>query len=94
MKEIKFGFSHFNLQNTPALAQKIGNLGLICALIGVAILAIPDTFSEDGFQVALPHFAIIIAKGLIGIGSLTKFVTKLFGQIETTINGINSQINK
>lgn len=87
MKKVTFHPKNFSLQNTPELIQKIGNIGLISAIIGVAILAIPDQMSEEGFEVVLPHFAILIAKGLIGIGSATKMLTKMFGVIETTING-------
>lgn len=87
MKKVNFSIKNFSIQNTPALMQKLGNLGLICAIIGVGILAIPDTMSEQGFEFVLPHIVIVIAKGLIGVGSLAKLVTKLFGEIETTING-------
>ena len=87
MKKITFHPKNFALQNTPSFMQKIGNFGLVSALIGVSILAIPDTLSDEGFELILPHIVILIAKGLIGLGSLAKMVTKLFGEIETTLNG-------
>lgn len=87
MKQVKWNFKNFAVQNTPAFIQKIGNIGLIAAGMGTLILAIPDTFIQQGFEFVLPHFLVVISKGLIGIGILAKLVTKFAGEIETTING-------
>lgn len=87
MKKIQFAISHFSLQNTPEIAQKTGNFMLVMAAIGTTILAIPDTLAAQGLVITLPSIVVTIAKGLIGLGILTKMITKCFGEIETTING-------
>lgn len=87
MKEVKFDLSHFSVQNTPVLAQKIGNYCLIAAGIGTTILAIPDTMAAQGLVFVLPNFLVVTAKALVGVGILIKMVTKCFGTIETTANG-------
>ncbi|MES2395825.1 MAG: hypothetical protein V4549_07470 [Bacteroidota bacterium] len=89
MKEVKFDIRNFSLANTPPIMQKIGDLGLVASAIGVAILAVPDTMMKEAdFTIVLPHFAIVTAKALIGLGVLTKIVSKCFGIIVTTINGV------
>lgn len=80
MKEKKFSLSNFSAQNTPDLAQKIGNVALICAAVSISILGFPTLMLEAGFDgVELPLFAVKIAKILAAIGVFGKLITKFFG---------------
>lgn len=78
-----FGIGHFFEQNTPDLAQKIGNIGLLCAALSISILGLPTLMLEAGIEgFILPLFALKIAKVCAAIGVFSKIITKLFGGIE------------
>jgi hypothetical protein len=82
----KFGFSQFVSQNTPLLAQKIGDISLICAALAVSILGFPTMMAEAGFTFVLPLFLLKIAKVLAAIGIFGKIITKMMGK--TTDAGV------
>ena len=79
----KFSLKNFNLQNTPELLQRIGNMGLIAAGIGTLIMGTPATLQAAGLtEIVLPAFVMTIGKVCIAIGVFTKMFTKLFGTDE------------
>lgn len=74
---------NFSLQNTPALAQKIGNLCLLVAAIGTSIVGLPATLQASGIDgFILPEYILTIGKVCIAIGVFSKIFTKLFGTDE------------
>lgn len=76
----KFGFSQFISQNTPILAQKIGDISLIFAALSVSILGFPVMMSEAGFVFVMPVFLLKIAKVSAAIGIFGKVITKMMGK--------------
>lgn len=82
----KIGLSQFVAHNTPLLAQKIGDLSLLCATLAIMIWGIPAMMVEAGFTgFILPVFLVKIAKVCAAIGIFGKFFTKLLGK--TTNDG-------
>lgn len=78
-----FGFSQFGSFNTPILAQKIGDIGLLCSAIGLSIIGIPLMMAEAGFAgFALPLIFTQAAKVLTAIGVFSKVITKLLGKTD------------
>lgn len=75
---------NFSKQNTPELAQKIGNYCLIIAAAGTAIVGLPATLEASGITgFVLPPFILIIGKAFIAIGVFSKIFVKMFGTEET-----------
>ena len=75
-----FNLAHFSLQNTPAMAQKIGNLLLVAAGIGTMIIGLPATLAASGVTgFILPPFLLTIAKICIAAGIFGKIITKMVG---------------
>ena len=74
MANIKFNLKNYSKNNTPSLAQKIGDISLAVGAIGTAILAIPMAT-----PVILPATLISVAGWLMGVGTIGKTVSKCFG---------------
>ena len=81
MKNITFNWKNFSLQNTPAIAQTIGNICLIFALVGGSITFLQTQLPPPH---TLPILLVDISIWATAIGSLGKFITKFLGT--TTIN--------
>lgn len=81
MKEIKIGFglSQFAKQNTPKIAQLIGNASLILA----GIAAIPVVLSTAG--IAVPALIVTVGVYASAGGILVKKISKLFGIVESDV---------
>ncbi len=77
---ITVGAANFGKQNTPQLIEKIGNIALISAGIGTAIVGLPATLATAGLgAITIPAIVLIAGKGCIAIGVFGKLFTKLFG---------------
>lgn len=80
-----FGIKQFGSFNTPILAQKIGDIGLLCSALGLTIIGIPLMMAEAGIEgFVLPLFALQGAKILTAIGVFSKVITKLLGKTTST----------
>ena len=71
----KFNLTNYGKQNTPAWAQKVGDISLACGAVGAAILAIPMAA-----PVVLPVALISAAGWLLGVGTIGKALMKCFGE--------------
>lgn len=79
------GFSQFINNNTPIIAQKIGDISLICASLAISIMGFQYTMVEGGFpDFTLPIFAIKIAKVCAAIGVFGKAFTKFLGVVNNS----------
>lgn len=72
---MNFSLKNFGVQNTPASMQAIGNILLLLAAIGVAILSLPATVPG----IIIPATIMNIANWFIGLGVIGKVITKFFG---------------
>lgn len=70
-----FKFTNYAKQNTPAWAQKVGDISLACGAVGAAILAIPMAA-----PIVLPVALISAAGWLLGVGTIGKALMKCFGE--------------
>jgi len=75
MEDINFGLKNYSKNNTPAWAQKVGDISLACGVAGAALIAIPATL-----PIVLPAALITAASWLLGIGTVGKAIMKLFGE--------------
>lgn len=83
----RFSPKNFGKQNTPPLAQKIGNTLLLSAAIGGAIVMLPT----DNPYLIIPSVLMSIGHWLVAVGSIGKVITKFFGENQTPQdNGIDS----
>ncbi|CAB4219946.1 hypothetical protein UFOVP1624_27 [uncultured Caudovirales phage] len=71
----KFNLSNYAKQNTPAWAQKIGDISLACGAVGAAILAIPMAA-----PIVLPVALVSAAGWLLGVGTIGKAIMKCYGE--------------
>ena len=74
MENTNFHPTNYTKGNTPAWAQKIGDISLACGAVGAAILAIPMAA-----PVVLPVTIISAAGWLLGLGTIGKALMKCFG---------------
>ena len=70
-----FNLSNYAKQNTPAWAQKVGDISLACGAVGAAILAIPMAA-----PIVLPVALVSAAGWLLGVGTIGKALMKCFGE--------------
>lgn len=70
-----FKLTNYAKQNTPAWAQKVGDISLACGAVGAAILAIPMAA-----PVVLPVALVSAAGWLLGVGTIGKALMKCFGE--------------
>lgn len=70
-----FKASNFSSQNTPPAVQSIGNILLIVAAVGGAIVSLPATIPA----LVVPVAVIQIGMWMTAAGSIGKIVTKFFG---------------
>jgi hypothetical protein len=70
-----FNITNYAKQNTPAWAQKVGDISLACGAVGAAILAIPMAA-----PIVLPVALISAAGWLLGVGTIGKALMKCFGE--------------
>lgn len=70
-----FKLKNYAKQNTPAWAQKVGDISLACGAVGAAILAIPMAA-----PVVLPVALVSAAGWLLGVGTIGKALMKCFGE--------------
>lgn len=83
------GVSQFFSQNTPKIAQKIGDISLICAGTAMAIWGLPIAMQEAGIaNFVLPLFLVKIAKICAAAGVLGKIITKLMGKTDEKGNAV------
>jgi hypothetical protein len=70
-----FKLTNYAKQNTPAWAQKVGDISLACGAVGAAILAIPMAA-----PIVLPVALVSAAGWLLGVGTIGKALMKCFGE--------------
>ena len=70
-----FKLINYAKQNTPAWAQKVGDISLACGAVGAAILAIPMAA-----PIVLPVALVSAAGWLLGVGTIGKAIMKCFGE--------------
>jgi hypothetical protein len=70
-----FKLINYAKQNTPAWAQKVGDISLACGAVGAAILAIPMAA-----PIVLPVALVSAAGWLLGVGTIGKALMKCFGE--------------
>ncbi|MFI5404893.1 MAG: hypothetical protein ACHQ1D_00120 [Nitrososphaerales archaeon] len=82
--KIKFGLKQFSADNTPILAQKIGDIALLIAGVGVTIMTLPSVMAEAGINdFLMPPLLLKIAKACTIAGVVGKLLSKLVGAFDT-----------
>lgn len=92
---MKISLSNFNAQNTPVNVQSIGNILLIVAAIGAAIIALPSTLPSF----VEPPWLLTLGTWMAAIGSLGKVITKFVGitnaqEVAALVTQTNKQLDK
>lgn len=81
---LKFGISHLFHQNEPINIAMIGNILLLIAGAGTAVLGLPATLAVSGVVLALPAVVVTGAHIAISLGVFGKIITKMFGTVDKT----------
>lgn len=74
------GVSQFFKNNTPKIAQIIGDVSLLIAFVNSMILIVPELMLQAGAtDFVMPPIVAKINVWCMIIGSIIKFVSKFFG---------------